>query len=130
MKLILVLILSTFAFSAMANDSASPKISVKGVDPMGLKSGAQFKVYGGNTSDLFEMFPGISSVMPEYDVEYAKTYRTLDIESNGWIVNVSCLKGAEAQNGAECTFSLNKKGADWENYGDTYDWAPSCSAVN
>ena len=127
MKYILLLILSSFTFSAVANDSAAPKISVKGIDPMGSASGTEFKVYGGNTSDLFEMIPAISSVFPKEDIKFAKKYRTLNIESKGWNLNVTCLKGNDAKNGSECTFSLNKK--DGNADGDTYDWAPSCSAA-
>lgn len=129
MKLILTLILTAFTFSAMANDSASPQISVKGIDPMGSVSGTQFKVYGGNTNDLFEMIPAVKSVMPDYDAETAKQYRNLDITSNGWNLSVSCFKGEEARAGSECNFSLNRKDDTWEDYGDRYEWAPSCSAV-
>lgn len=134
MKMFLIIIASIFTLNASANDAAAPAIKVQGVDPMNSVDGTSFKVYGGNTNDLFEMIPSTMSVDPQQDIETAKNSRGIYIVSNGWTVAIQCAKrdgqGKALARGTECTFSLNKNAADAYNYdSETYDYAPSCSAV-
>lgn len=132
MKAIFI-VLMALGFQASANDSSVPKITVKGIKPVNAQSGTVISFYGKNTDVFFDMIPAISSVMPDEDVKYAKVYRSLLLESNGWLVDISCAKADENGNpkATECSFELIKKTPDTMDYmGDSYEWAPSCKAVN
>lgn len=129
MKSLLVLMFTVVAFNVSANDSAVPKIAVKGIDPMGNFQGTSFRIYGGNTADFFEMLPGIAVAESEYNQKLAQKYRHLLVESKGWALDIYCNKNENVQNGIECRFDLNKKDSQWEDYGDSFDWAPRCSGA-
>lgn len=133
MKILTTILLTSFlAFNVFANDAAAPAINVQGIDPQNSVDGTSFKVYGGNTNDLFEMIPATVSVMPEMDKVSAKSYRNIYIQSAGWVVSVICAKtdenGVALKKGTECEFKLNKQGP-YGIDGDTYDFKPYCSAV-
>lgn len=131
-NVIAIILVSFFAFSAFANDGSSPAIKVKGIDPQNSTDGTRFKVYGGNTDDLFEMIPAGRGVDPVGDKEYAESYREIYIHSAGWNISISCAKkddnGVALVRGTECQFQLNKQAPEGFVF-DTYDYKPYCSAV-
>ncbi|MGE4134040.1 MAG: hypothetical protein AB7F86_20555 [Bdellovibrionales bacterium] len=123
-----VLALLVAANVASANDSAFPKITVKGINPGEVKLGQKIEIYGKNADVFFEMLPNsLVAASKEENHELAKKYRSLSLVSKAYSLNIWCDKvdqnGHPLAIGTHCTVELARPYTD----GDGYEVAPICS---